>query len=166
MLRALADLLRQLALGRLQRALALLVELAGGDLQQIRRADRLARLAHEPEVVLLVERDDPDGARVHDDVALDHLAVLVAEAHAPQRDEPAVVERLGADALEPGAHAAAASSSSANVTSSIPSSALTETRSVGSWLCSVPLATLTHGIPAASKTLASDAPAVVIRRGW
>ena len=39
----LADLLRQLALGRLQRLLAGLVELAGGDLEQVGRADRLAR---------------------------------------------------------------------------------------------------------------------------
>ena len=51
------------------------------------------------------------------------------------------------------------------MTSSIESSAATETRSVGSWLCSVPLAMLIVGMPAASSTLASDAPPVAIRVG-
>ena len=49
--------------------------------------------------------------------------------------------------------------------SSIASSAYCVTRSVGSWLCWVPLATFTHGMPAASKTLASDAPPVAMRLG-
>ena len=147
------------------RALPLHVELAGRDLQQIRDADRLAWLAHEPQLIALVEHDDADRAGVDHDVAHDDRAVLVAEAHAPQGDEAAVVELFGVQRLEPGAHATAASSSSASVTSSMPSSALTETRSVGSWLCSVPLATLTVGMPAASRTLASDAPPVAMRRG-
>ena len=45
----LADLLGQLALGGLQRRLALDVELAGRDLQQVGDAGRLARLADEPQ---------------------------------------------------------------------------------------------------------------------
>ena len=49
--------------------------------------------------------------------------------------------------------------------SSMESSAATVTRSVGSWLCSVPLATLTVGMPAASRTFASDAPPVAMRLG-
>ena len=53
----LADLLGELALGGVERLLALLVELAGGDLQQVGHADRLARLADEPQRVA-VERDD------------------------------------------------------------------------------------------------------------
>ena len=85
-----------------------------------------------------------DRARVGDQLAVDDLAVLVAERVAPDGDELAVEERLGADALELGAHATAASSRRENATSSIESSAATETRSVGSWLCSVPLATLTR----------------------
>ena len=59
----------------------------------------------------------------------------------------------------------AAASRSAKVTSSMDSSAATLTRSVGSWLRSVPLATLVQGNPAASSALASDAPPVTIRRG-
>ena len=160
----LADLLGELALGGLQRVLALLVQLAGGDLEQVGDADGLARLADEPEL-LAVEHDDPDGAGVVDELADRLLAVLVAEVAALDVEELALEDRLGAGALEAGAHAAAASSSSVKPTSSIDSSAATETRSVGSWLCSVPLATLTHGMPAASKTFASDAPPVAIRRG-
>ena len=41
-----------------------------------------------------------------DDLALDLLAVLVPEAGAQDREEPALVDRLAADALEPRAHAA------------------------------------------------------------
>ena len=55
-----------------------LVELAGGDLEQVGDADRLARLAHEPQLVA-VEHDDADRAGVGDELALDLLAVLVAE---------------------------------------------------------------------------------------
>ena len=64
----LADLLGELALGGLQRVLALLVELAGGDLEQVGDADRLARLADEPELVA-VEHDDADRAGVVDELA-------------------------------------------------------------------------------------------------
>ena len=78
----LADLLGELALGGLQRVLALVVELAGRDLEQVRDADGLAGLADEPELVVVVEDDDADGARVADELALDLLAVLVAEAFA------------------------------------------------------------------------------------
>ena len=45
------------------------------------------------------------------------------------------------------------------------SSAATETRSVGSWLRSVPLARFTHWNPATSSALASEPPPVTIRRG-
>jgi hypothetical protein len=47
----------------------------------------------------------------------------------------------------------------------MPSSATTETRSVGSWLRSVPLARHTHGKPAAWSAFASDPPPLWIRRG-
>ncbi len=127
-------------------------------------ADGLARLANQPQAVA-VEDDDADGAGMDDELALDLLPVLVTEATALHVEELAFVDGLGADALEAGAHATAASSSSVNATSSIDSSAATDTRSVGSWLCSVPLATLTQGIPAASKMFASDAPPVAMRRG-
>ena len=64
----LADLLGELALGGLQRRLALDVELAGRDLEQVGGADRLARLAHEPERLAVVD-DDADRAGVADDLA-------------------------------------------------------------------------------------------------
>src|SRR3954453_4864816 len=96
---------------------------------------------------------------------MDDLAVLVAEGVAPDGDELAVEQGFRAEALEVGAHATAASSRRERVTSSIESSAATETRSVGSWLRSVPLATLTVGMPAASSTFASDAPPVAMRFG-
>src|SRR5215208_4839984 len=157
--------------------LVLLVELAGRDLEQVGRADGLARLAHEPQL-LAVQDDDPDCTGVDDDVALGVLAVLVAERLAADAEELALQEGLGVGALEGGAHAdgcsavvgsgsgsAAASSRSASATSSMPSSAATDTRSVGSWLRSVPLARFTHGKPPASRALASEPPPVAIRRG-
>src|SRR4051794_31936132 len=160
----LADLLRELALGGRQRLLALDVELAGGQLEQVGPADRLARLAHEPERLAVVA-DHPDRALVADDLARRLLAVLVAERLLANAEDLALVLRLGADGLELGAHTAAASSSSAKATSSIPSSAATATRSVGSWLRSVPLARFTHVKPPASSTFASDPPPVTIRFG-
>ena len=60
---------------------------------------------------------------------------------------------------------AAQASSSANVTSSIDSSAATLTRSVGSWLRSVPLARFVTGRPWASRAFASDPPPVTMRLG-
>ena len=60
--------------------------------------------------------------------------------------------RAGRGARRParraGRQPAAAASSNASITSSIPSSAATLTRSVGSWLRSVPLARHMHGKPA------------------
>ena len=53
----LADLLGELALAALERRLPLLVELAGGQLEQVGIAGRLARLADEPDVLAVV-RDD------------------------------------------------------------------------------------------------------------
>ena len=55
--RAAADLLGQLALRGLQRLLAVDVQAPGRDLQQVRLADRLARLAHEPHVLVVVGDD-------------------------------------------------------------------------------------------------------------
>src|SRR5215203_5080697 len=159
---ALADLLRELALGRLERALAMLVELAGRDLEQVGLAHGLARLADEPQPVA-VEHDDAHGAGMVDDRTLDLLPVLVAEGVRAQRDEAALVDGLGPDALEARAHAA--DSMSASATSSVPSSAATETRSLGSWLRSVPLARFTQCRPAASSAFASDPPPVLMWRG-
>jgi len=72
-----ADLLGELALGGLQRRLALDVELAGGQLERVLQ-QRLARLAHEPHVLVVVG-DDRGRVLAADDLALDGLAVLVAE---------------------------------------------------------------------------------------
>src|SRR3954453_4368944 len=162
--RGLADLLRELALGGVERRLALDVELARRQLEQVGGADGLARLAHEVDALAVVG-DDGDRALVPHDLARDLLAVLVAERLRADRDELALVPGLPAGGLEARAHAAAASSSKAKATSSMPSSAATETRSVGSWLRSVPLARLTHGSPAASSALASEPPPVRVRRG-
>ncbi len=82
--RGLADLLDQLALGGLQRLLALDVELAGRELEQVGHADRLARLAHEPDRLAVVG-DDADRALVADDLARRLLPVLVAERLAADR---------------------------------------------------------------------------------
>src|SRR3954464_12663594 len=92
----LADLLRQLALGGRQRLLALDVELAGRQLQQVGLADRLARLAHEPDRFAVVA-DDADRAGVADDLACRLLAVLVAERLLADREDLALVLRLGPD---------------------------------------------------------------------
>src|SRR3954447_13122831 len=160
----LADLLGELALGGVERRLALDVELARRQLEQVGGADRLARLADEVDALAVVGHD-ADRALVPHDLARDLLPVLVAERLRADRDELALVAGLPAGGLEARAHAAAASSSRAKATSSMPSSAATETRSVGSWLRSVPLARLTHGSPAASSALASEPPPVRIRRG-
>src|SRR3954467_14688745 len=159
----LADLLRELALGGVERRLALDVELARRQLEQVGGADGLARLAHEGDEIAVAGRG-AGRALVPHDLARDLLAVLVAERLRADRDELALVPGLPAGGLEARAHAAA-SSSKAKATSSMPSSAATETRSVGSWLRSVPLARLTHGSPAASSALASEPPPVTIRRG-
>ena len=55
--------------------------------------------------------------------------------------------------------------SRAKVTSSMPSSAATLTRSRCSWLYCVPLATFVHRRPRDSKTLASEPPPVGRRNG-
>ena len=59
----LADLLGELAVAAVQRRLALLVELAGGQLEQVGLASRFARLPDEPHA-LVVMGDDPDRPRV------------------------------------------------------------------------------------------------------
>src|SRR5262245_30921546 len=77
--RALADLLGELALGGVERALALLVQLARRQLEQGGVVHRLARLPHEVDPVAVV-RDHPHRTRVLDDLPLGLLAVVVAEA--------------------------------------------------------------------------------------
>src|SRR3954447_23495410 len=161
--RGLADLLGELALRGVERRLALDVELARRQLEQVGRADRLARLAHEVDALAVV-RHDPDRALVAHDLARDLLPVLVSEGLRAHREDLALVLRLAVDRLEARGHVAA-SSSSARATSSMPSSAATETRSVGSWLRSVPLARFTQGRPMASSALASEPPPVAMRRG-
>ena len=161
----LADLLGQLAPGAVQRRLALLVELAGGELEQVGVAGGLTRLADEPDVLVVV-RDHRHRAGVRDPLARDLLAVVVAEAALADVEDRALEDRVRLEPLEPGAHGcAAASSRSARQTSSMPSSAATLTRSVGSWLCSVPFARLTTSTPCAISALASEPPPVVIRAG-
>src|SRR5829696_9144591 len=160
----LADLLRELPLGGRQRLLALDVELAGRELEQVGLADRLARLAHEPDRLPVVA-DHADRAPVADDLARRLLPVLVAERLLADGEDLALVAGLRAGGLEARAHTSAAASSREKATSSMPSSAATATRSVGSWLCSVPLARFTHGKPLASRTLASEPPPVTIRFG-
>ena len=79
MLGALADLLGQFALRGLERRLALHVEPARRDLEEVRIADDLARLTHEEEVAAVVG-DDADRTLVADDLALDLLAVGIPVA--------------------------------------------------------------------------------------
>jgi hypothetical protein len=103
----LADLLCELAPCRLERRLALDVEPAGRDLEEVGVADGLARLAHEEDVLVVVGHD-PGRALVAHDLALDLLAVCVAEALDAQRDDAALVDGLAPDRLEAsvlGAHA-------------------------------------------------------------
>ena len=95
----LADLLGQLALRALERALALLVELAGGQLEQVGVADRLARLAHEPDVLAVVG-DDRHRAGMRDPLARDLLAVLVAERALVDVDDGALEDGARLQALE------------------------------------------------------------------
>ena len=151
----LADLLGQLALAGLERRLARHVELAGRDLERRRLPGRLARLARQPHV-LVVERQHADRARVPDLLAR-HLAspsaMAVAARRRPARSCPPTATSLARRDSICAARSADASprsrpaprSTSAIATSSIPSSASTLTRSVGSWLRSVPLARLRHG---------------------
>src|ERR671915_533513 len=155
---ALADLLGELALGGVERVLPVLVELAGGQLEQCGLVDRLARLADE-EQALAVEGHHGHRARVGHDLAIGLLAVVVAEAVDPDRRDPSLPDGLAANPLE--AHRAA-SSTIDRVTSSICSSASTVTDSVGSWLRSVPFATFSTGRPAEMRALASLPPPVLM----
>ena len=86
--RRLADLLGQLAPAALERALALLVELARRQLEQVGLAGRLARLAHEPDAARRRARRSPTDAGMRDPLARDLLAVLVAEACPRGRRRP------------------------------------------------------------------------------
>ena len=85
------DLLLELALGAFELGLALDVELAGRQLEQGRLADRLARLAHQVDVALVVG-DDRNGAGMDDDLALRGLAVGVAKLLDLDVDDPALVD--------------------------------------------------------------------------
>ena len=97
----LADLLGQLALGGLQRLLALLVELAGRDLQQVRRRRSPRAAGARATAARRRGATIADRARVADDLALDLLAVLVAEALLADGEDLALVASSRAlDALE------------------------------------------------------------------
>ena len=110
----LADLLRELALRRVHGRLALDVELAGGQLEQVGLADR-PRAAGAPST-----RGSSShatiayGAGMADDLAVDDLAVLVAEAVLAHRRDTALPDRPRADPLEAAAHARSRSASSAS----------------------------------------------------
>src|SRR5204862_3248830 len=91
--------------------LAVDVELAGGQLERVRE-DHLARLAHEPDVVVVVG-DDRCGVLAADELALDDLAVLVAEALDADVERHALEDRLAAKRLD--ALRAHATDSSASV---------------------------------------------------
>src|SRR5829696_2168387 len=118
--RALADLFGEFALGGVERTLALLVELAGRQLQKGGLVHRLARLPHEVGPLAVVG-DDPDRAGVLHDLALGLLAVVVAEAVDPLHQSSSVVW----------AASSAACLTSETVTSSIVSSASSVTDSSG-----------------------------------
>jgi hypothetical protein len=100
--RGLADLLAQLALGGLQRRLALDVELAGRQLER-EAQDRLARLAHEPDALVVVG-DDRRRVLAADDLALDLLAVVMAKALDGDGEGLAVEDGLTAERLNLLAH--------------------------------------------------------------
>ena len=106
----LADLLGQLALRGLQRLLARLVELARRDLEQVGQPGGLARLAHEPDHLVVVG-DDPHRAGVAHDLARLLGAVRVPKGLAPDREDPPLVDLVGAGALEARAHATSSPSS-------------------------------------------------------
>ena len=142
----------------LERALALLVELARRQLQQGRLVDGLARLADEQQALAVVGHDR-DGARVRDHLALGLLAVRIPEPVHPHRSDPPLPDGLAAEPLE--AHLAPAATI-ARVRSSVFSSASTVTDSSGWWLCWVPFARLTMGSPAAISALASLPPPVLM----
>ncbi len=130
------------------------VEASGAE-REVRRLavdhDLVAALGGADERRVGDRRPRPAARHVDDQLLLgDVRGARLADRPAPQ-DQPR--------------HAAATSSTSARTTSSIPSSAATLTRSVGSWLRSVPLARLVHGKPWASSALASEPPPVRIRRG-
>src|SRR3954452_9137463 len=171
LLGGLANLLGELALGGLERRLAFLVEAARGDLQEVRVVERLARLADEVQVRVVVD-DDARRALVAHDLALDLVAVGEAEAVDRERHDLAFVDRAAPDALEAAVLCAhdrdpypESSSSNAKVMSSMPCSEAWVTRSSDSWLRSVPLARFVHSRPAATNAFASDAPPVLIRFG-
>ena len=104
--RGLADLLGQLALAALQRALALLVELARRQLEQVRIAGRLARLAHQPDMLGVVgdDRRPIPGGTTH--WRVDLLAVLVAERALADVDDRPLEHGARLQALETRAHGA------------------------------------------------------------
>jgi hypothetical protein len=108
---AAADLLGELALGGLQRLLPLDIQAPCRNLQERRFADRLARLAHEP-YVLVVVRDDCDRSSMAHDLARDLFSVGVAESLDSHVHDPAVVDGLAAQRFEGAAHRSSAATSS------------------------------------------------------
>src|SRR5439155_5101397 len=94
-----ADLLGKLAPAGVERRLALLVELAGRDLEHVRVVGRLARLADQPDVAL-VDGHHADGAGVADDLAGDLLAVGIAIALAVDGHDRALEDPFGRQPLE------------------------------------------------------------------
>ncbi len=115
----LADLLGELAPRGIQRRLTGNVELAGGDLEHVGVRDRLARLAHEPDVQVVM-RDDSHSPGVMDDLALDLLAVGVAVAVARHVHDVPLPDGLAREELEPPVLGVGHASSSIVVASTVP----------------------------------------------
>ncbi len=173
---------RQLWLGRRRLGIALL-DGQHGVLQArvVELHDVRAGRAEAVQAARQVDVDDVRAARA--EAELDRLDVdddLVADVgRTDQRDvgdrgaplaagvdRQALLERVRRTRGEHGgAPQAEHASSSANVTSSMPSSAATATRSSGSWLRSVPLARFVTCRPAAMNALASEPPPVARRCG-
>ena len=88
-------------MARLERVLALDVELAGRQLEHLLLVDRLARLVDEVDALAVV-RDHRDRAGVADELALGHLAVVVvADRVLVDGRDLAAVDDLARDPLEP-----------------------------------------------------------------
>src|SRR3954447_15023272 len=94
-----AEFLRQLALRGVLGRLAVDVQAAGRDLEDVVAHDPLTRLTDEPQVFLVV-RHDAHRAAVLDVLALDLLAVGVAEPRLHDVEDAALVDGPRVDALE------------------------------------------------------------------
>ena len=156
--RALADLLRQLALGGLERALALRVELAGRQLEQAcsPTASRGWRTRKMRSPSWATTATAP-GCETTLAIGLARRRRSGCGPRARWRSRPPRPSLLSMRSKL----IAALAATIASVRSSIVSSASTVTDSSGWWLRSVPLATLSTGRPAAISALASLPPPVV-----